>query len=210
MGVWSSIQFCRSHFYGSWIKCLSLFSTLESNAVLVKILWIVNDVFWIVLINFHDTWFYCWRWEIVIKIWVNMFKFFLRDQVINFLSYNSYFSTSFFFMSCSWVSIRWVFSWWWSIRWIQSYGSSNHTEFAFGQGQGIVDWLGPVFFCIFIFIEILWPWYMFVIVLKELFYGCLFIYVQYFSEGFFLVYHHVALAVLSHLFFKVHIQENFI
>ena len=43
-----------------------------------------------------------------------------------------------------------------------------------------------VFGCIFVFIEVLWSWYMFVIVMNKLFYGWLFMYVQWSSEGKFL------------------------
>ena len=32
--------------------------------------------------NFHDTWFHCWILKIVIKVWVNMFNFIVRYQVI--------------------------------------------------------------------------------------------------------------------------------
>ena len=42
-------------------------------------------IFFIILMNFHDTWVHCWRWKIVIKIWVNMFKLLFIDQVIIFL-----------------------------------------------------------------------------------------------------------------------------
>ena len=62
MGVWSSFQLCRGNFYCSWMKCILLVSTIYSTVVLTKIFWIINDVFWIILMNCHDTWVHFWRW----------------------------------------------------------------------------------------------------------------------------------------------------
>ena len=60
-------------------------STLESATVLEKILYITNDVFCIIVMNWHDALVYFWRWKTVIKVWVNMLELFFSDQVIIFL-----------------------------------------------------------------------------------------------------------------------------
>ena len=68
-----------------------------------------------------------------------------------------------------------------------------------------------VFGCIFICIEVLWHLSMFVIVLEEFFYGYLLhICTLILWKGNFIVLHHFALIVLSHLCCWVHIQENFL
>ena len=68
------------------------------------------------------------------------------------LSWNSYCLTSLFSMSCSCLSIRWLFSWWLFIWWIWSYGSSNWTWFDFGRGREMFAWGGPVFLDVYLFL----------------------------------------------------------
>ena len=50
--------------------------------VLAKTICVINDIFWIIFINFHDTWVHCWKCKIVINVWVNLIRFFFRDKVI--------------------------------------------------------------------------------------------------------------------------------
>ena len=66
------------------------------------------------------------------------------------------------------------------------------------------------FFLYVSFFQVLWSWSMFVIVLKEFFYGWLWIYVNGPMKGKILVCHHVSWAVISLLCFWVHIQEIFL
>ena len=126
-------------------------------------------------------------------------------------SFNSSCFTTLFSMSCSCVSLGWAFSWWWYIWWIWSYGYSNHTECCFGRGQGIVAWWGTVFFGVSLFY---WGTLALihvcdcseVVVLWVPLHVCRIV----FWRGNVVVFHHVALAVISHLWCWVHNQDNFI
>ena len=132
------------------MKWFSLMSTWESSAVLVKILWISNDVFWIILINFHDTWVHCCRWKnyqgLVEYVYV------LRHGSSHDLCCHGICIGKPHFHVLFCVSIRSVFSLLLFIWWVWSYGSSNWTEFAFWRGWWIFAWGGPVFLDLSLFL----------------------------------------------------------
>ena len=50
-----------------------------------KIFMIINEVFWVVMVDSHETWVHCWWWSVVINIW-------------------NYFSNSDSWIVCSFVS----------------------------------------------------------------------------------------------------------
>ena len=56
MGVWYSIQCWIANFDDSWIKRFALVPNYKSAILLKKILWIINDIFWIIVMNWHDIW----------------------------------------------------------------------------------------------------------------------------------------------------------
>ena len=104
---------------------------------------------------------------------------------VSFVSSNIYsFSNSAYYISCSCVSIIWVSRWVFFIDLIWWYGSSKRTEFTFGRVRDILSWGGPVLLDVSLFLfkyfgcdPCLWLfWWIF-------FYGCLFMYVQWYYEG---------------------------
>ena len=82
VGVWYSIQLWSANLGGSWIECVALVTTYDSDAVLERIFWIINEMFYIIITNCHETWIHCWRWNIVIKVWAYMFYFLFSYQVV--------------------------------------------------------------------------------------------------------------------------------
>ena len=82
MGVQFSKKVFSDNFDGSWMKYFDIVSTYESAVLLAKTLWIIDDIFWINMMSWHDIWVNFWRWKIVMKVWVNMFELFFNDQVI--------------------------------------------------------------------------------------------------------------------------------
>ena len=142
--------------------------TQDPAAVLDKILWIINDVLWINMMNWHDDWVRCWRWKVFIKVWVNMLEFFFSDQVIICLF------IEFFLFNLSGLHVLFLCINKASILLGMLY--MLNIVIGFIKADWVHVWRGAsnfslrrdyAFWCIIIFIEVLWPWYMFLIVLKD-------------------------------------------
>ena len=159
MRVWSSIRLYSGNFYGSCMKYFLLVSNHESTAVLTKILWIINDVFCIILISFHDTWVHCWRWKIVIKVWVNMFELFFSDQfiiciIIEFILFELIFFHV-LFLCINGVSI--FMGMFHMVGMVIGIIKADSVYFL-DEGGDFSLRRACIFGCIFIFIEFLWYW----------------------------------------------------
>ena len=133
---------------------------------------------------FHDTWVHCWRWNFFIKVWVNMFKIFVRDQVIicvviEFILFNLIILRVLFLCINKVIVFMMIVHMTNMIIWVLK------LDRVFFWTREKVFCLSRtcVFGCIFIFIEVLWSWSMFIIFLEELFSGCICMYVQWSSEG---------------------------
>ena len=70
VGFWSTIQLCISNLGGTCLSVITLVFTYESAEILEKILWVVNEVVRLFLVDSRDIRVICSWWGVVFKIWM--------------------------------------------------------------------------------------------------------------------------------------------
>ena len=51
----------------------ALLFTYESAVILEKILWVINEFVWVIVVYIHKDWVHCRWWEVMVNIWMIFF-----------------------------------------------------------------------------------------------------------------------------------------
>ena len=152
------------------------------------------------MMNCHETWVHFWRWKIVIKVWVNMFYLFFSDKVAICVFRELFlFNLRIFYVLFLCINIMSVFM-----------GIVHRIDMVISvfKAGWVQFWLiarsciprRSCVGCISVFIEVLWPWSVFVIILKALFMDDFSLRIMFLPRENDLVLYNAALAIISHLF----------
>ena len=173
MVVLSYIQLWIANLGDNYLDVGALMFTYESSVILEKILWVINEVFWVILVYTHEDWVHCRWWEVMVKIWLIFFWLLFSNCVFNrIIKYLFFFILLYdvlficienicgFFVIVHSVDV---------VMWVKKVDLIN-VWFMYYKGCFGGTW----FLCVNIIVEVFGSWYMFVIILNELFSCCLF------------------------------------